>query len=258
MLNKTRRAPDQPVTTLADVLKALAASPNVSPTRLRDMRSAISRICAFIGEQPERVALDFTQLRDRLNAINPVAAGISLKRLANIRSDFLAAITASGLKPARTARQQLPEPWGDLTKVMRQKRRRIGLSRLAHYASANELLPKHITDEVIDGFMRSVREDSLHRKPNELHRRTTVIWNQVAAEFPELHLHRVSVPSFRPPLRRADWSALPESFRKDLEECLAWCTNTDVFALDARARPLSSGSVKLRKEHIHTAVTALI
>src|SRR5687767_2748850 len=98
--------------TLADVLDALEeASPDLSPVRIRDLRSAIARFCTLTGEEPGRIALDLAQLRTRLNAINPVAAGISPKSFANIRSDLLAAIAASGLKPISPSRQSLTEPW---------------------------------------------------------------------------------------------------------------------------------------------------
>jgi hypothetical protein len=92
---------------------------------------------------------------------------------------------------------------------------------------------------VIADFMESIREGSLHRKPNDLHRQTAVIWNEVAREFPELGLRPVSVPSFRPLPRRVDWALLTESFRQDVEDCLAWSACTDPFAADARSRPLA-------------------
>ena len=85
-----------------------------------------------------------------------------------------------------------------------------------------------------------------------------MIWNEVADEFPELGLCPVSVPSFRPPPRRIAWSLLPDSFTKDLENCLAWCATTDPFAADARSRPLAPATVRLRRDQIHTAVTALM
>ncbi len=245
--------------TLADVLDALEeALPDLSPVRIRDLRSAIARFCTLIGEAPGRIALDLAQLRSRLNAINPVAAGISAKSLANIRSDLSAAIAASDLKPISPVRQSLTEPWLALRARLRTERHRIGLSRLARYGSVEGIAPSDINDAVIAGFMESVREASLHRKPNDLHRQTAVIWNEVARAFPELGLCPVSVPSFRLPPRRVDWSLLPESFHNDLEDCLAWCAITDPFAADARSRPLAPATLKLRRVQIHAAVTALI
>jgi hypothetical protein len=184
-------------------------APTLPQVRIRDLRSAISRFCALTGEEPGRIALNFAQLRKKLNAINPVTAGISPKSLANIRSDLFAANTASGLKPISPARQGLSEPWRVLMIRLVHKRRRIGRSRLAHYASANDIAPSGVDDDVIAGFMESVREASLHRKPNNLHRQTAVIWNEIVGDFPELGLRQVSVPSFRPPPRRVDWALLP-------------------------------------------------
>lgn len=258
MRNKQRPSPTSQVPTLADVVDALERSPDLSPTRVRDLRSAISRFCALSGEEPGHIALDLGQLRTRLNAINPVAAGISPKSLANIRSDLLAAITTSGLKPISLAQQPLTKPWRALMARLTQKRHRIGLSRLAHYGSAKGLKPGDVNDVVIGEFMASIREGSLHRKPNELHRKTAVIWNRVAGELSELGLCQVSVPSYRPPPRRIDWSLLPKRFQDDMEEYLDWCTNTDPFAADARSRPLAPATVKLRREQFHAAVTALI
>jgi integrase len=211
-----------------------------------------------MGEEPDRISLDLAQIRDKLNAINPVANGISPKSFTNIRCNLLAAITASRLKPIRRARPGLTEPWQTLWSRLTTKRYRIGLSRLAHYGSAEGLKPGDVNDELIGDFIASVREGSLHRKPNELHRKTSVIWNEVAHEFPELGLCPVSVPSFRPPARRIDWSLLRDSFTKDLEDYLAWCASTDPFAADARSRPLAPATVRLRRDQIHTAVTALI
>ena len=256
MRKKQTPSPAPPIPTLADVLDSLERSGDLSPVRIRDLRSAISRLCALIGEEPRRTELDLKQIRNRLAAIN-VSAGISAKSFANIRSDLLAAIKASGLKPINKTTQPLAEPWRALVARLNQ-RQRIGLSRLARYGSARGLAPNKVNDAVLAGFMESVREGSLHRKPNELHRKTTVIWNGVVDEFLGLGLSKVSVPSFRPPARRVDWSALPDSFTKELEDYLTWCASTDPFAAEARSHPLAPTTIKLRREQIHAAVTALI
>src|ERR1700730_732019 len=110
MRNDQRPSPAPRVSTLADVLNALQTSRDLSPVRTRDLRSALSRFCALIGEEPSQIPLDLAQLRTSLNAINPTAAGISQKSFANIRSDLFAAIKASRLKPISPTRQSLTEP----------------------------------------------------------------------------------------------------------------------------------------------------
>ena len=244
--------------TLADVGDAVGKSNDLSPVRIRDLNSAITCFCGLIGQEPDSVPLDLAEISDKLNAINPVASGISQKRLANIRSDLFAAIAASGLKRVERARQGLTQPWQVLRAKLKTERHRIGTSRLSHYASSTQLTLVDINDEVMTEFITVVREKSLHRKPNDLHRKTAVIWNEIAREFPELGLRPVTIPSFRPTPRRIDLSLLPASFHQDLENYLAWCTNADPFAADARTRPLAPATIKLRRDQIHAAVSALV
>jgi integrase len=52
--------------------------------------------------------------------------------------------------------------------------------------------------------------------------------------------------------------ALPASFREDLEAHLAWAACQDPFAPEARSRPLAPNSIRLRREQVRTAVTALV
>jgi integrase len=68
----------------------------------------------------------------------------------------------------------------------------------------------------------------------------------------------VTKPSFRGPPKRVDWEALTSAFRADVDKYLSWCTGADAFAADARPRPLAPNTLKLRRDQIHNAVTALI
>ena len=145
----------------------------------------------------------------RLNTINPLAAGMTTKRLANIRSDFLAATRFCGVQPVTASKSLSPE-WAKLFKRLSGRRAHIGLSRLARYASAHGIKPREINDDVIVAFIAAVRNGSLHRNPNKLHRQVTLVWNEVAAARPELSLQLVTVASFRGPPKRLDWVALVE------------------------------------------------
>ena len=71
-------------------------------------------------------------------------------------------------------------------------------------------------------------------------------------------LKPVTVPSFRGPAKRIDWTLLPASFCKDVDDYLQWCGGSDPFAADARPRALSPKTLRLRRDQIHAAVTALV
>jgi integrase len=247
-----------PAATLADVLAAVERSTALSPTRLRDLRSAVIGVAGLLGNLPARIALDLPMIAARLASVSPVAAGMTPKRFANIRSDFLAAVRTSGLMPiASWHKGRFAPAWRQLFARLSGKRAHLGLSRFARYASAHGIEPKAVNNATVSNFITAVREQSLHGTPNWLHRQVTLIWNEAARDA-RLGLQSVAVPSFRGPPKRIDWSLLSRSFRRDVDKFLDWASQSDPFDGDARARRLAPRTLRLRRDQIHAAVSALI
>jgi len=241
--------------TLATVKGALDELSGLSATRLRDLRSGVSCVAELLGNEPSAIPLAMEKIQVGLAAVNPVTVGMTPKRFANIRSDFVAAVKASGVIPIKLdSKAALSPAWSDLLQGL-SKGHHLGLLRLARYFSSRGVKPEEISDKVIAEFIAAVREGSLHKKPKVLHRQVTRIWNEVAAlkGFPE-----VTVPSFRPPARRIKESLLPASFIEDGNNYLVWCAVSDPFAADARNRPLAPRTLKLTKNQILAAVSALV
>jgi integrase len=242
--------------TLKAVLDALEERRDLAANRLRDLRSAVTRVAKLLGEAPGHILLELPVLSAKLAAITPAAAGLTAKTFSNIRSDFLAAVNASGLKPTYSAGKGALSPgWSQF--LGKLPKRRIGLSRLARHASREGIEPHQIDDAALERFMNAVRQGSLHRNPNHLHRTVAKIWNEVAGQ-PELDICQVTVPSFRPVPKRLNWELLPSQFRQSVDDHLAWCSGSDVFNENARPRPLAAQTLKLRRDQIHAAVTALV
>ena len=244
--------------TLATVLTASQRPGTLSNTGLRDRLSAVRRVAELLGDEPAGIALDLEAISARLAAINPLAVGMSAKRFANIRSDFLAAVKGSGLMPVMSkAKKALSPEWLKLFERLSGRRRDLGLSRLGHYASSQGIEPGEIDDEIIGDFIAAVRAGSLHRKPNVLHRQVTLIWNEAAGDL-ALGLRPVTVASFRGPPKRIVWTLLPDTFRQDVDNYLSWNRCADPFAADARSRALAPRTLRLRRDQIHAAVSALV
>jgi integrase len=243
---------------LADVLVALGGQKTkaLSETRRRDLRSSIKRVALLLRDDPVRIPLELPAISVKLATITPAASGMTSKTFANIRANFMAAVKASRLKTFQSPlKAPLSPGWKKLFGKLSAKRAHIGLSRLARYASAEGIDPKEINDSTIEAFIARVRNGTLHRKPNHLHRKVARIWNEVAQRS-ELGLKAVNVPSFRSPVKRIDWKLLPKTFRKDLHQYLTWCAS-DPLAIDARSRPLAPRTIKLRENQVRAAVTAL-
>ena len=113
--------------TLADVLAAVERNAALSPTRLRDLRSSVIRVADLLGNVPARIALDLPTIAARLAAISPVAAGITPKRFANVRSDFLAAVRASNLmRMSERHKGRLAPAWRRLFTRLSRRRAHLG------------------------------------------------------------------------------------------------------------------------------------
>jgi len=244
--------------TLRDVLDAVKGSTSLSETRRRDLCSAIRRVSILLEDAPGNIVLNVPVIAAKLGGINPAAASLTNKRLSTIKSDFMAAIAASRLRPIPpVVKTPLSSGWKKLIADLTAKRAHLGLSRLSRYASAKAIEPEQIDDAALAGFITDVRARTLHRKPNDLHRKVALIWNE-AVQRSDLDLQKVEVPSFRRLPNRIDWSLLPLRFREDVDAFLAWCAGVDPYAANARTRALAPQTIKLRRNQIHAAATALL
>ena len=91
--------------TLQHALDRLAGNGGLSPTRKRDLCSAVTCFAKLMGQPPAAIPLDLADIRRALDRMVPARAKISPKRWANLRSDLASAIEASGLRPMlKTAR----------------------------------------------------------------------------------------------------------------------------------------------------------
>ena len=194
-------------------------------------------------------------LRQTLDALVPAEAKVSRKRWANLRSDLSAAITASGLiemleDGGRRARLRL----GGHCWHGREEAIANGLSRFARWATLRRISPAEVNNDVLQRFFAELEATSLVRNLRGLRRSVAMNWNKLARASAGLRC--VEVPDHRRPSGRVLWDELPGTFRKEVDQYLAWCRVPDPLDESARARALAPETVRLRRDHIHLAVSA--
>jgi integrase len=242
--------------TLQNVIDRLAAG-GVADTRKRDLRSAVLTYAKLVGRAPASIPLDLADIRRTLDGMVPVQAKVSRKRWANLRSDLAAAFDASGLRPMlRTADVELDEAWSRLFEPVTDRRVRNGLSRFARWASLRQIAPEAVDDAIIERFVAELQASSLVRNVGALHRSVGLTWNVLCTLQPGSSLPAVQVPVNKPAPTRVPWERLPASFREDCDRCLGWCAMPDPLDEKARARALAPRTLRLRRDQIHSAVTA--
>jgi integrase len=242
--------------TLQTVLDRLAGDNGLSPSRKRDLRSAVSSFAKLMEKPPAAIALDLSEIRQALNSMVPARAQLSRKRWANLRSDLAAAIEASGLRPMlKTADLELDELWARLLAPADQ-RIRHGLSRFARWASLRRIAPQSIGGSTIDRFIAELDATTLIRNIRDLARIVAKAWNALVELHDAAGLRPVAVPSNKPSPTRIPWHQLPAQFRQDVERYLTWASVPDPLAEGARARALAPLSLRLQRGHVHSAVSA--
>jgi integrase len=241
--------------TLQDVLDRLGGDGN----RQRDLRSAVTSFARLISRLPFAVPLDLGTIRQTLDGMVAAQAKMSAKRWANLRSDLASAIEASGLVPMlRTKDVELDPAWKRLLDPITDERISYGLSRFARWASLCGIASEEVDEAVLDRFVAELEARTLIRNMRDQHRGVATAWNRLVALQPDRGLRPVRVPSNKAAPMRFPWEWLPVPFQEDVERHLAWTSVPDPLDEGARAKALAPGTRHLRRDHIHSAVTAAV
>jgi integrase len=245
--------------TLQDVVDRLASDPSLAANRNRDLRSAVVTIGKLVGQPLRQIPLDLAEIRRVLDGTVPAQVKVSAKRWANLRSDLAAAIAASGLHPIlTTGKLKLDRPWSSLFGPISDLRIRNGLCRFARWASLRRITPAEVDAAIVERFIAELKASTLVR--NLADRKGGVIrsWNVLAklqaSAGPQISPIKISRPA---PIRMR-WESLPPPFQQDVASYLTWASVPDPLDEHARARALSPGTLRLRRDQIHSAAAAAI
>jgi integrase/molybdopterin biosynthesis enzyme MoaB len=243
--------------TLQDVIDRIAANPDIAETRKRDLRSAVISFGKLADKSPSSTPLDLGGLRRVLDDTNATRAQVSPKRRANLRSDLASAIEASGLHPMlKTGGIEPNKAWADLLQSVTDTRILNGLSRFARWATLNSVSPETVTEALVDGFVQDLTARTLVRNIEGQRGAVITAWNRLVALKPSLP--PIVAPASAKVLKRVPWERLPAPFSADLQDYLTWCTVPDPLDDNARATRLAPATVHLRRDQIHSAVTAAV
>jgi integrase len=115
--------------------------------------------------------------------------------------------------------------------------------------------PEDVDSAALERFFAELEANSLVRNLRFQRRNVAKLWNKLAA-CAERDLKTVEIPAKKVSWHRISWLELPETFRRETEDYITWCTVPDPLDENARARALAPYTLGLRRNHIHLAATA--
>ncbi len=245
--------------TLADVILAIDNIQHLSKGRRCDLKTACRTIARIMDRPPSGIAVDLGMIREALEGTIPAQHGLTEKRWSSIRSDFVGALRLTGIaEPLATSKAVLSDGWSAFLAKVKSRDYMIGLSRFARFCSLKGIEPEKVNDCVMQSFATALTETTLVSKPGYILRKTARCWNATRGVGDNEIGAALTVQSNRPPLKRVPVSAMPESFRNDLEAWLRSLEASDPFAADAREKPLRPVTISGYRDRVISAVAAAV
>jgi integrase len=226
------------------------------PNRQRqELASALRTVGRALDRPLERILADPRHLAPRLNAVAPVAIGMSARSWTNVRSRSGKALSlVRPMAPGRNT-NQLTAAWDALWGPLESKRVKTSLSRFARRCAAAGIEPEAVTETTFLEF-RDHLDDALLKHPDatfaELVRawrvaqRTVEGWPSVSFTIPDRR-DRWTLP----------WSAFPASLHQDCSAWLDRLAGRDLFE-DAPFTPVRPSTVERREHQIRSFASALV
>jgi site-specific recombinase XerD len=232
---------------------------NLSPTKRRDLKSAVRSFCRLIGKQPIEVPANINWLHIRIRRIHPAAHDITKKRLANIKADVLKALALTGCSRERAEWQRKPTPeWQTLLDKITDKHDLWKLSQFAQYCSALDVMPIDVSDGHVTGFYETLIEETFADKPDQIAVYAVKTWNRLRTAIPAWPDIELS----RPPRKKEPWTIplnqFPPSFRDDVDLWLEHLEHPDPFEASGPMKPLRPVTIAHRRHQIQQMASALV
>ena len=247
-----------PPDNLAEVLARLEADPRIDASRRRDFRGAVRTLAAILGREPTAIPAQLSGIDRLITAVPKAVHRRADKTIANLRSRVKRAIlqgTGSGQPTQRG--QALAPRWNVLRDRLPTPRLRNGLSRLIRAASASGADPQQVSDGLVGRIAAQVAATRGEAGARVFQRQVADCWNEAARSVPGWPAIRLSRPGPATRKDRLPLDAFPISFQRDVERYLAWAAESGRLARDGSPRSLAPGTVRLRREHLRLAASAL-
>lgn len=241
--------------TLADVIHVLEGNIRLSPTRRRDLISAVNTVARWLNRNPEELDANVKDLRDRLNKIHPYQKNVSRKRFSNLKSDLKKALVIGLLRRTLVPRER-SEQWIEFLTSLKTKWQRHSLARFATFCSSKNYLPSDVNDRVLQEFHAHLDATDIAKDPDNTFKITAQTWNGIVKGNCQ-SLNKVTTPSKERYLA-IPLTDFPISFQEDVASWLDRLTRVDLWSEDGPAKAVKPVTARNIRTEIGQFATALV
>ena len=247
--------PAQP--TLQDGIGCIDRDMSLSPRTRRELTSAIHSLALWLNRTPAEIPANHVFLRQAVRLLHPQTLGVSLGRLANVKSLLKRVLAAMGI--ATTGRSYLTPmsaDWQTLYNSIPDQYDRLSMARFLRFLSGRGIAPEKASDSDVATFEMALTEEDLTAKPAIAVQSAVRAWNRLSGTVPGWPQRRLT-PLLRRKRVTLEWDDLPPAFVADVERYLARQRGDDPTDPESPPRPLKPLSLRTRKYQIQQAASAL-
>jgi integrase len=233
---------------MADVLKAIEVTNDLSPSKKTHLSCSVRQICIGIGRPPESIPGRWSGVNAAIQRLHHARVGCNPKTLSNHKANVKACLSwFAGAKNLPEHGMVLAPTWAALRgKVPHDLRRLSGLIR---YASAKAIDPNDVNEEVLDGYMKYRSETTALASDDAARRRIARAWNACVKDIPGWPKQRLTEPPLKS-LTRVPWESFPEQLRQEIEKYLEGFKNIRRRANGKRIRPCKQVTIDTRRREL--------
>jgi hypothetical protein len=235
---------------MADVLQAIKAAPDLSASTKTHWSCSVRQICIGIGRPPESIAGRWSGVNAAIQRLHHARVGCNPKTLANHKANVRACLAwFAGAKNLRKRGRVLSPAWVSLRSKIPDPFRRCRLSGLINFASAKAIEPSAVNEDVLDGYMEYRSETTALACDDAARRRIARVWNVCAQDIPGWPKRRLIEPPVKP-LTKVPWECFPEQLRNEIETYLEGLKKIRRRANGKRIRPCKQSTIDTRRREL--------
>ena len=240
----------------------LRTKTDLPTTKRRRIDNAINSVWRYTGHSLSDIPATMPALTKVISLIEPAAHGVKRATVTNMRNLVMHGMKHSGLVPElatyRNHRRPLSPSWSTFMSRADSHHVKITLWSFVHYLNDKEVAPADVNDRHFQSWIKNLSDTSARENQHILTRSTGRYWNDMRSRFSDLQLQEITPPASR--LRRLPHAiaAFPQSFQDDLKRYHSWLIGEDIFADDARQRPVGENTAGNYLRRIHRLASTLV
>src|SRR5262245_3692656 len=254
-VHQPRRPRQQPHATndliepsIAELFKAVTASPEVTAERRGPRACALRVITAALGKPPELLPARWTALRQPIGRLHHVQMGVTAKTLANHKANVRGALRWFAEEENVPSREiPLTSDWARLRDSIAHHRTRANLSSPMRFWSAKSILPEEVNEAALDACMAYRGVTTALTANTAARRRIARSWNRCVGVVPGWPSQKLIEPPPKSALVGPAWEAFPGRLRRGIDAYLAHLTQVRRTSGRKRLAPCKPSTIKVRK-----------